>query len=180
MKTLLLACAIVLVAQPVLATPGGLIGVYSDQAGTNCGYSPVFGVSSVYVVHTGFAGATSSRFKVDFSGVVDPFISETSTIPILCISGDCTGLYGGCLAPPVLVVTLSFFDQNLTPACTPVTVVPRPDSQSGTIEVVDCNDVTLIGSGGVLWWNGGEDTCEPCITTPTEEQSWGRIKAFYQ
>jgi hypothetical protein len=180
-KVLMLALALTMCASMAFAAVGGLIGVYSDAAGTNCGYTPAFGIANIFVVHTAIPAATASQFKVDYSAVLDPYISETLAPGLLGLGTSGAGIgvsYAGCKNTPLLLLTLTFFDQNLTPACTPVTVVPDPAAPTGTIEVVDCNTVKVLGDGGTMWWNG-DASCGDCFPTATETKSWGKIKALY-
>jgi hypothetical protein len=84
--------------------------------------------------------------------------------------------YGGCVSSDILISTLNYFCMGTSPACAYLEVVPDPASPSGTIEVVNCSFVKLIGVGSILTVNG-DATC-PC-GLPTHESSWGQIKSIY-
>jgi hypothetical protein len=65
------------------------------------------------------------------------------------------------------------------PPCSTINAVPAPDAWTGTIEVVDCADTKLIGRGQWVVINRDE-TCWWCGEGyPTQESTWGKVKALY-
>lgn len=180
MKTILLTTALLLSMSSLAFAQGGIIAPYSDANGTECQYTPVAGLAYIYIYHQITPQASASQFRVDYSQIADPYISETLGAGLLGLGSSATGIaisYSGCKALPLLLLTLTFFDQGLTPPCSQLFVAPDPAAPTGTIEVVDCNAVKFIANGGSLSWNGNLGCCTCCI--PTESTTWGGVKALY-
>jgi hypothetical protein len=141
-KVLMLSLAILMVASYAMADD---IGVYTDQAGTDCDFVATgIGPLTVYVVHH-TAGATGSQFKVvntsswSFSAsVLGGFLSIGDAFSDLSLA------YGGCNAgPAIAVVALNGF------------TFPFPGAPCGQITVQAApNKVGVIG----VDWGG---SCAP-------------------
>jgi len=99
---------------------------------------------------------------------------------------------GGCNASPLLIGTISYFAHGDTPPCAYLRVIPDPSAVSGRIEGADCslnktfpegwplavNSDGTCSCGAVL--GGGGPIMPPCNPVPTEETSWGKVKALYR
>jgi len=167
---------------PPNASPGTM-GIYMDVAGTNCNivYQSA-GLLTVYVVHRDFDNAAAAQFSAPkpdcWAGAT--YLSDTDIFPVT-IGNSQTGKsvgYGSCRTPPVHVTSINYFVQITEgPACCPYPVLPDPQSPSGEIDIVDCTNSTVYATGLVARIKP-DGSC-PCGTVPTEETTWGRVKAMY-
>jgi hypothetical protein len=160
----------------------GFIGLFPD-AGTyyQCDYvDAVPGLVPIYAVHKYTPGATASQWMVVLGGGFNCIhVGEIVHMPVSigsALSGVSLG-YGTCIAADILLVTINFFCQGISPTCAYLQVVGDIASASGEVEVVDCTFTLHIGVGGTLYFNA-DDTCYCLITT--KETSWGKVKALYQ
>jgi hypothetical protein len=152
----------------------------SDRTGTSCNLADrTGGICAYYVVHMEAIGATAVSFSAPvpscFSGT---WLSDTPTYPVTLgnsQSGVSVG-YGSCLSSPIHVLTISFFCQGTTGDCCEYRVLPRPDALSGQVEVVDCSETLMYGSGGRAVINGNPGC--PCGES-SEDSTWGRVKTLY-
>lgn len=180
-KVLVLTVAIVMSASMAFAQ-AGQIGTFADAAGTNCNVSTATpGLVSVFVVHLNAPGVTASQFAAPLPACASPniFLSDTGVFPVT-IGGSQTGVsigYGSCNGTPLHILSINLFAQGAFSFCCIWPVVPDPNVPSNRIEVVDCGGQLIYGSGlnGLL---NGNATCT-CASVPTEETSWGAVKALY-
>jgi hypothetical protein len=90
--------------------------------------------------------------------------------------------YGSCITTGVIYlarITFTCMGEVVPPPCSTINAVPAPDASTGTIEVVDCADTKLIGRGQWVVINRDE-TCRWCGEGhPTQESTWGKVKALY-
>jgi len=86
--------------------------------------------------------------------------------------------YEACLASDILLVILEFSCTGTSSDCSWIRVVGDPDSQTGEIEVVDCERNRLVGGGSIMYVNPNGD-CH-CGMTPVESATWGSIKSLYR
>jgi hypothetical protein len=176
-KVLLLSLAIMMVASYAMADD---IGVYTDQAGTNCEFvASAIAPVTVYVVHRAQNGTTGSQFKVvnttswSFSAsVLGGFLAIGDAFTDLSLA------YGGCLPGPVAAVALNGFSFPFPgDPCMQLSVVAAPN-KVGVISV-DCNFAELPATGGKLVINANA-TC-PCVEpNATEPSTWGKVKSLYR
>lgn len=180
-KVLVLTLAIVVSASMAFAQ-GGQIGTFADTQGNDCNVSTaVPGLVTVRVVHLNAPGVTASQFKATMPACAAPTIWLSDT-PVFAVtignsqSGVAIG-YGACNATPLHILSISLFAQGAFSTCCVWPVTPDPAVPSGKIEVVDCGGQLIYGSGlnGLL---NGDATCS-CASVPTEETSWGAVKALY-
>ena len=181
-RSMLIAICLVFCASFAFAQAPGSIMVFSDAAYTDCNIpDTAVGLLSTYVVHKYAAGATASQFKLE----VQPcnamtFTGATNAFPTT-IGDIFTGIsvaYGACLNGDILLVTVNWFSQTLTPPCCLMEVVPDPVAPEGIVIVVDCASNKLAAYGGISVINPDE-TCD-CEALPVNESTWGGIKALYQ
>lgn len=156
----------------------GYIGLFADTQGNDCDIvdTPMT-VVDVYVVHMATPGATASAFKIIASSGFNMTCVAESTCDPVCGSvwTGRTASYGGCVASPILLVTVTFFAEGTSATCSYLEVVDHPTS--GTIEVVDCSYQHHVAGGGRLYVNP-DGSC-PCGLVPANETSWGNIKTLY-
>ena len=179
-KVLLLTLAIMICASMAFAQAGG-IGLYLDNPGfSTCDYvDAAAALVPVYVVHVYNPGATASQFMAVNGGHGCTFTGEIMAVPV-SIGSTQTGLsasYGACIGGNVLIATMNYFCMGAAPPCSYIEIVVDPAAPSGTIEIIDCSFVKQIGVGSKMYFNP-DGTCGTC-GLPTNESSWGQIKAIY-
>lgn len=179
-RSLLLALAFVLFAGTASAQAGS-ITIYGDMDFMDCRIEDkIPSLVQMYVVHAYAVEVTGSRWKMKSNCNQMMYISEVSDFSVT--GNTRTGIsvdYGVCLVSPVLVVTVNWFGEGLTPDCCFVWIRPDPAAPSGEIEAVDCFDNVLTASGGAGIINSTSNcTCDCC--NPVEATTWGRVKALFQ
>jgi hypothetical protein len=180
MKKALLLSGLMIFAATAAFGQAGTIGVYADLTGANCHVADAIpGLTGWNVVHTNTAGATASQFMIPLPSCnLATFLSDTPVFAVT-IGASQTGVaigYGACLAAPIHILTMNMFTSGITGPCCAITVIPDPNVPSGQIEVVDCGNNLIFGSGFTSYINGNS-TC-PC-TVATEESTWGQVKSLY-
>jgi hypothetical protein len=180
-KVLTLSVGILLCASAVHGQAGA-IALYPDPAFDDCSLDDTAPrLAPIYVVHKYTQGAAASQWKVVTGGGFNCiYTGEVVHMPVSigsALAGISLG-YGGCLVSDILLVTINYFCQGLSPVCAYLQVVGDPASGSGSIEVVDCNFVINIVPGGQLYVNVPD--CGESCTTPTRDTNWGRVKALYR
>lgn len=127
--------------------PGGTLGVYADQAGTNQTITdPGAGaLVTVYVVHKSGLGVLSSQFRVaapagwTFVGVTSPFQVRIDN-PLGGFTSGTSITYGACMTGSIHVATV----QYIAPGGSAGGVFQvLPNDQYTTINAVDC-DLNLV------------------------------------
>jgi hypothetical protein len=180
--------AIVFAAVPALAqAPGGTIGVFTDVDGTgDCSLTEQVGsINTIYVVHKTGPDAQGARFKIshNWSAVFIQAIYPIIYLEEPDIFGGDHFSYGGCKSTPYVIATLEFMPLAPTTPCT-VTfhVEPDPAALSGSIEVVDCTDNTVLADEADSWIvvNRNENCECSDAALHIDEKSWSRIKALYK
>jgi hypothetical protein len=179
-KLLLISLALVLCASTAFGQ-AGTIGLFVDNPGfVQCTFVDAApALVPIYAVHHITPGATASQWMVvPMGGWNCTYTGEIIHVPV-SIGNTQSGLsasYGGCLSAPILMATINYFCMGVSPTCAYLEVVPDPAAPTGTIEVVDCSFVKLIGSGGVIYANN-DGSCD-CYD-PVKSTSWGGVKALY-
>jgi len=82
-----------------------------------------------------------------------------------------------CLGPPILVARISYVTLGPTSECCLYWMLPHPDSESGLVEIVDCDQITYYAEPGVLVINPDGDLCG--VFVPVEPSTWGKVKSLY-
>lgn len=188
MRTILpIALLVLTTATPATGQTGGHIGLYSDAYSyADCNLvAPPFALLSVYVVHQQ-TDANGSQFRlIDYgtdltkTGYVsnhavnigdDPFVETQITY-----DGTCPHVV------PILIGTIGYFHSGEAVACSTIWVTGAPST--GKVLGTGCDGVTREATRGYITVNVNE-TC-PCgfyywDPTPTEESTWGTIKAQYR
>lgn len=193
-KLLIVVCGLMLCASAAFGQgiASECICLYYDLAYTQCNYVDAgAALVPVYAVHMFSPGATASQWRLITGGGFNcTYTGEIVHMPT-SIGSTPAGIslgYGGCLVSPILLVTINYFCMGTSPECAWLQVVGDPGSGSGLIEIVDCSFTAWIacanyaggdGVGCTITMNGNE-TC-PCVDgpCPTEESTWGRVKALY-
>ena len=164
-KVLLMTVALMVCASATMAADR--IGIYSDQSGVNCALTTLVappGNNALYIIHKfNGNGSSASQFKVN----------------------DLSVSYGGCVVGDINVMTLNFlwFGTPISGCNNTLTVVAAPTSPiPGEVATVECDFATLTpASGGTAWVGTGSNTCTgACDPVPTQENTWGGIKALYR
>ena len=174
---------ILLCAGVAFGQAGG-IGLYPDAAYMSCDYTDdTAALVPIYVVHKYTPGATAAQFMVVPGGGFNcTYTGEYTSMPT-SIGTTQTGIsvaYGACLSSDILLVTINYFCQGISPTCSYLEVVPDPGAPTGTIEVVDCTYQKHTALGGSVAFNADE-TCMCLLDYPfaTKATSWGRVKVLY-
>ena len=181
-RSLLIALCVVFCSSMAFAQAGS-IGVFADPGATVCEAPDMPGLLTLYVVHNWTPGSTASQWKMDMGSTVLTFLGETYPFPTV-IGNTQVGIsiaYGGCFTGPILLATINFFANGISPICSYITVVPDPLAPSGNIEVVDCAvpAAKSFGTGGQFIINPDPSTGCTCAW-PVQESTWGGVKALYQ
>jgi hypothetical protein len=160
MKSAIVAVLILLLWPVSALWAQGYIGLYVDPAGTDDQYEDtVPGLVDVYVFLMGIPEAKAVRFSAPLPPCLQSMVYLGETSPYLSIGDSQTGIsisFGGpCLTTPVHVLTIHLFAQAMTNTCCPYYVLPDPAAPSGQIEIVDCSDNTIYGTGGLLYVSDG-------------------------
>ena len=181
-KMVLLAVAVLFTASLAFAQ-GGSLGVFSDNMGTSCNLTDTPGgtLKQYFVVHVAHAGMTGAQFRAKMPTCMTgaTYLSDTNVFSVV-IGNTQTGYaagYGACRPAPVHVVTINVFVGGTTPACCYWIVDGDPAVPSGEIEVSDCTFTTLFATGGVGIIN---PTTGCNCDVPSEETTWGSVKALYE
>jgi len=186
MKTVLLlvlSVAVVMSASASFAQGVDAIMLYSDNITfADCNLvDGAPGILNVYAVHAFVVGATAAQFAITESHTM-AYVAWTANHQVAVGNDPRIGVavtYDlGCEAGPILVGWIAYFAAGSSPVCSNITVVPDPIAASGRIEGVDCFFVSTFPNASVLTING-DVTCTCGEQTPTEETSWGRVKALY-
>jgi hypothetical protein len=187
-RSLLFALSVIVCAPPAFAQGiPGAINVYSDAAYSDCNvYDSASGLVTLHVVHEYTAFVGSSLFKLDIPDCVGGAAPNDWTLLGVIIPWDLTigdifvGIsiaYGECMNGPLLLATINYFGNGLTPPCCYISVVASPDAVTGEVQIVDCNLTRMAAVGGQAIVNPGVDCmCD----TPASDSTWGGIKALYQ
>jgi len=183
-KALLLSFALMLVASLAFAQAGS-VGVFADPAGLSCNLldQAPMGVKLYYVVHVYTTGATAVQYRAKLplcmTGTGAMWLSDQNQFPV-AVGNSQIGIgiaYGSCKVGPVFLQIVQVFAQGTTPPCCRWYVDADPAVPSGKIEGSDCAFVVFYPTGGQGIINSGP-TCNCNI--PTEDTTWGQVKALYE
>lgn len=200
MKALLLTFVCLLFAAGTVWGQAGIIGIYGDNAGTNCNLrDSAPGLTPYYIVHVQTTGATACQYSAPTPAcLLATYLSDTNVFPVT-VGNSQTGVsigYGTCRIGAIHVQTISFFTQGLTPPCCKYWTCPDPSEGSGEIRVVDCAQ-NLLTASGTLGMINANATCpcswcasmaciealyrtsSTCFGVPIEDATWGRVKDAY-
>jgi hypothetical protein len=158
----------------------GSIGVFSDQAGTNCNLVDGGSYAYVYIHHLNTTGALASEFKL-----IRPegwaFFAAQDVTAFLKIGfpdeeGGVSYAYQTCQTGSFLVQGIIYTSDGSSPVCSNTVYITNVPTKTD-IEVINCSDVRLVATGGAMVVNG-DGSC-PC-NVPVEETTWGKVKSLYQ
>ncbi len=189
-KILLMTLALTVCAGATMADHFGLC---TDEAGTDCTLSTLVGPpanNTFYVIHHFNAnGATAAQFKInDLSGLFAAS-QQTTFLAIGTWNTDLSLAYGSCLLGDIIAIQLNFFwfgnpisgcNNTLEVAAAPTSPLP------GEIATVECDFETVTSATGGSGWVSTDGSAENCPVSccnsvnPTQENTWGGIKALYR
>ncbi len=178
-KALLLVVGLSMIFTASLAFgQAGNIMLWTDPGHTMCD-TPAAGFLFWYLTFEGHNGATAVQFAIDTHGnfvkVADSWAFQ------LVIGASDTGVaiaFGSCLASPINLGNVIYNGLGTAAPCSTVDIVPDPGALSGTLEMVDCAQNTLIPGASHLTV-ASDGSCQCGVTVPVEETNWGQIKALY-
>lgn len=175
MKCLVLAAWVVLLAFASSADAGRKLSIYSDAALTQSSIDDnAPGIVSLYVVDTGFLGATGVRFSTEPSaGFTGVWLGDASSFVTVGSSPtDISVGYAACRPAPVLVLTMSYQLFGISAPCSELRVAP-PDG----FTCVYASDFNCSFIEGCIPELGHLRVNCPVASDPT---TWGRVKALYR
>ena len=173
-KLLLLVVCLLLAAAPAGAQVG-ILALTTDIAGTDCVLTDDGpGTETYYVVHVDVVGATgvlySAAVPACATGV--SYITDIQQFPVK-IGNSQVGAsigYGGCLSGTINAVQILCGVADLSPACCQWDLLTQTITDCGFVDQqINTTNASFIDGNG---------SC-PC-TVPTEETTWGHIKAIYE
>ena len=177
-KSLLIALTLLCISSLVMAQPGNL-GVFADPAGLSC----TLGMTTtlVYVVHFNTAAATACQFALEAPAGLTHLATIAGGTNLL-LGNALTGAgvsYGMCRQGPIYVAMVMYSGAVTTP-CDLISVVADPSANPPGIYMADCSTPNPVAfeittSGSAVFSDGSCD-----CNVPTEDTSWGQIKALYQ
>jgi hypothetical protein len=157
----------------------GVIGVFTNTAGTSCNFVDTGGLVPVHFFHMYTGGATASQWKLDLGGLPWTHLGDVWPFPT-AIGSSIYGVsigYGSCQTSPIHIGSANFMGSS-APACSLIRIVADPHAPSGRIEGVDCAQNKTYPAGG----HGRVNPDATCICghIPVRHTTWGAIKAMYQ
>ncbi len=168
-KLLLLTLFVVMIASVASAD---VIGVYSDDFGTNCNLASGFNPNGA-VIHKMTLGTVAANFKIVLTAgsTFFSFTTPFSPLPGVTPEGNISVQYGGCLTGTIVVGHIVAI---LAPGI--IQVLPA-DGGIGYIQSIKCD----LTSRYVYASNGGVGQDGDCDTSvATEPSTWGSVKALYR
>jgi len=182
MKTVLLLTLVLMLGASMAFAQAGTIGIYSDPTGTSCNLTATPGLVFYYFLHVNTTGARVSAWAAPaptcFPATYLGYFAEDPYW--LCIGDPESGIsisYGGVCHVGTFVILKAIYNV-LEPAtdCCLWSVGPHP--AFGTIDAADCDFNTVHPSGdyGII---NSTPAC-PCGAVPTEDTTWGQVKALYE
>ena len=184
LTTVLILCAV-----GTVHAQENVIGLFSDSRGCPCEITDyVPGLITVAVLHVGSPGAVASQFSAPSPSCFQALhIGDVEVFPIT-IGSSQTGVaigYEQCMTGTFQILTINYFGQGMTGECCYYPVLPDPNTASGQVEVVDCDNQLLYRYGWGDYVNS-TSACpcyvglEYCYPVAVETVTWGRIKALYE
>jgi hypothetical protein len=168
-------------ANPI-AWPPGTISLTRDAAGTDPIINDPQGTVRVYVFLSVYArtDAVACNFWAPKPSCFNAeYVGETHYFP-LTIGDSQSGMviaFGSCVSPQRLLARITYNVLGPTPQCCIYWVRPHPESESGHIEIVNCQDQVIYGEPGYMIFNSDATRCESVV--PAESSTWGKVKALY-
>jgi hypothetical protein len=166
--------------------PGGRIGMFADQAGTDCSIADSApGLLAVYVVHIGTTGATASQYIAAKPGcMTGSYLSDTNPFAVT-VGNSQTGVsvgYGTCRAGSIHCQTISYFAAGTTPTCCIYPIKCDPlgvdACASGLVDIVNCDFQPALAKAQSAVVNEAA-ACQCLDIVAEEDSSWGQIKALF-
>jgi len=161
------------------------VGIYEDQAGNDCNIIDTGAVQviTLWVVHTDPDGSVGIEFRAPKPSCLPGWVYLSDQLPCCYVSigNSQTGLgvgYQACMSGTFVVVGMQFFISGGVPPCCYYGIFPHPNSLSGNIESVECDNTTIspvIGRSATI---NGYNICECSLAA--EPKTWGAIKALYE
>ena len=188
-KWWVLAVVVMIFAAASIHAQENVIGLFSDSRGCPCEITDhVPALITVAVLHVGSPGAVASQFSAPRPSCFQVFhLSDVTVFPVT-IGSSQTGVaigYDQCRTGTFQILTINYFGQGMTGECCYYPVLPDPNSASGQVEVVDCDNQVLNRYGWAEYVNAtlscvcfaGPEYCYPVAAEPV---TWGKIKSLYE
>jgi hypothetical protein len=178
----ILLTIVILVITASMASAQGRIGIFGDQAGTQCTVADVPGLVALYVVHINSPGATACEYSAPIPACMQAMWLSDGTVFPVNIGNKDTGIstaYGACRLGNIHVLTINFLGSGTTGQCCVYPVLPHPING---LNITDCvtpfpNKLSAPGQSGVI--NEVNPTCLCADIIPTHNSTWGGVKALW-
>jgi hypothetical protein len=196
MRVSLLLCLTVALCVAGSAHAEGQVGLYRDVDMASCSFSDEApGILNVHVVQSSVSASASEFQLLPRQGANLTYLGEAIPATLTGAMGRADiGVavsYGGCVEPPILVMTVLYQGFGLSETCGQIAILNRPGSN-----LVLADHVAYITCGGIRvsearFAEAGhavvnpDETCE-CGTdpgggqVPVETATWGKVKSLYE
>ena len=162
------------------AQVGGHLGLYSDPNRSDCQVLETYpGIFQVFVVHEFTPGALASVFSIPIPSCASvSWLSDTSDYGFL-VGFSPLGIgvfYKACVAAPIVALRVLYLGST-GQACCPLAI--GPSTAPGELPypyAIDCGHLEQVVTVSPAYFNANT-TCG--CTVPTQETTWGRLKATY-
>ena len=175
-KVLLLTFALMVSATMAFAQNGS-IGIFADNAGTSYNLPGAPGLAYYYFVHCYALGATRSQWAAPAPTCMTAVRIADMPVFAVNLGNTAAGItigYGTCKTGTFHIMT-TLYNVVSAETCCRWDVVADPSLASGKIEIQDCEFDLTYGNGGHGWVNW----TPACHEVPTEDTTWGQVKALY-
>ena len=152
------------------------VGVYQDQAGTECRIQapPPMGTTHAYVVVKFNPGMTGTQFKIAWPPC-SPYALTSWSVPagLISVGDPLTGIQispGGCAVGDFVALQLDLQRIADPTGCCPLRLLPHPESVTGEVEIVDCAQPPghfVAASASAAWLTGNGELCAPPVPPPS-------------
>jgi hypothetical protein len=129
----------------------GHIEVSGDEYGTSCSINDTRGLVYIYVNYYYGPPAKSISFQAPIPSCAIGLTLISESAQFSSIVGDSqTGItinFDGCVSPPQTLLTMLFVGNGTSEDCCLIVPQAHPNSASGRIEIVDCNNNVILAGG---------------------------------
>lgn len=183
MRRVLPIAFVMLLGATVAFAGVGRVGAFGDAAGTTCVITqpPAGGTFYVYLVHIETDGVFGASFWAPKPACLNAsHLADINAFPVV-VGTTQTGYgvgYGTCKTEPFLVCSILFTSLGPSSDCCVYYILPDPNiGPNADYEFSNCDFETVLGGGkaGVV----NQTAACSCEDIPTEDSSWGKIKALY-
>lgn len=182
MKNVLILTVVLLFGASLAFAQAGSIGIYSDETGTSCNLTAIPGLAFYYFLHVNTTGARVSEWAAPvpacFAATYLGYYAEDGwTVLGNPETGVSIAYAGDCFTGTFVILKALYSVTGSAPTCCHWTVGPNVRLGRSQIEGSDCDFHLIYPAAGKGIINA-TPTC-PCGAVPTEQTTWGGVKALY-